>query len=81
MRKILSGSIDAPALSCYSKCDAALPLHTGCISHFSSPPAAECYPPFTPGGRHLFVSPTDALCGVSFFYPSNYPPIKLESPL
>lgn len=68
MRKDLSLAIDAPARLCYSKCDAALPLHTGCVSHFSSPPAAECYPPpFTPGGRHLSVSPVNALCGVSFF--------------
>lgn len=45
MRKNLSPAIDAPARLCYSKCDTALPLHTGCVSHFSSPPAAECYPP------------------------------------
>lgn len=67
MRKDLPPAIDAPARLCYSKCDTALPLHTGCVSHFSSPPAAECYPPFTPGGRHLSVSPVNALCGVSFF--------------
>lgn len=67
MRKDLSPAIDAPARLCYSKYDAALPLHTGCVSHFSSPPAAECYPPFTHGGRHLFVSPINAFCGVSFF--------------
>ena len=45
MRKDLSPAIDAPARLCYSKYDAALTLHTGCVSHFSSPPAAECYPP------------------------------------
>lgn len=73
MRKDLSPAIDAPTRLCYSKYDAALPLHTGCVSHFSSPPAAECYPPFTPGGRHLSVSPVNALCGVSFL------PIKLPS--
>lgn len=71
MCKNLSPAIDAPARSCYSKCDAALPLHTGCVSHFSSPPAAECHPPFTPGGRHLSVSPVNALCGVSFL-PINF---------
>lgn len=75
MRKDLSPAIDAPARLCYSKYDAAPPLHTGCVSHFSSPPAAECYPPFTPGGRHLSVSPVNALCGVSFL------PVKLTLPL
>ena len=73
MRKDLSPAIDAPRLSCYSKCDAALSLHTGCVSHFSSPPAAECYPPFTPVGRHIFISFVNALCGVSFL------PVKLPS--
>lgn len=67
MRKYLPPAIYAPARLCYSKCDAALSLHTGCVSHFSSPPAAECYPPFTPGGGHLSVSPVNALCGASFF--------------
>lgn len=73
MRKDLSPAIYVPARLCYSKCDAALPLHTGCVSHFSSPTAAECYPPFTPGGRHIFISPVNALCGVSFL------PVKLPS--
>lgn len=57
MRKYLPPAIYAPARLCYSKCDAALSLHTGCVSHFSSPPAAECYPPSLPaGGIFLFRS-------------------------
>lgn len=56
MRKDLSRAIDVPARLCYSNCDTALPLHTGCVSHFSSPPAAECYPPpsLPAGGIFLF---------------------------
>ncbi len=54
MRKDLSPAIDVPARLCYSKYDAALPLHTGCVSHFSSPPAAECYHPSLPA-RGIFL--------------------------
>lgn len=57
MRKDLSPAIDAPTRLCYSKCDAALPLHTGCVSHFSIPTAAECYPSSSPAvGIFLFRS-------------------------
>ena len=73
MHKNLSPAIDAPARSCYSKYDAAFPQHIGCIYRFASPPAAECYTPFTPGGRHLSISPVNALCCVSFL------PVKLPS--
>lgn len=66
IKENLSPAIDAPAHSCYSKCDAALPQHTGCIYRFARPPAVECYSPFTPGGRHLFISHTNAPCHVSF---------------
>nr|DAH41171.1 MAG TPA: hypothetical protein [Caudoviricetes sp.] len=73
MCKNLSPAIDAPARSCYSKYGVTLLQHTGCIYRFASPPAVECYPPFTPGGRHLSISPVNALCGVSFL------PVKLPS--
>lgn len=73
MRKYLSNRIDAPRLSCYSKCDAVLATHGLHLPLFKPSRRRVLPPPFAPGGRHLFVSPVNALCGVSFL------PVKLPS--
>lgn len=80
MRKDLSPAIDAPRLSCYSKCDAAPLLHTGCVSHFSSPPAAECYPPLHSRREASFCFARKRPLR-RFFTCQTYPPVKAESPL
>lgn len=72
MRKNLSNRIDAPRLSCYSECDAVLATH-GLHLPLFKPSRRRVLHPLTPGGRHLFISPVNALCGVSFL------PIKLPS--
>lgn len=79
MRKDLSNRIDAPRLSCYSKCDAVLATHGLHLPLFKSSRRRVLFS-LTPGGRHLSVSPVNALAAF-LFYPSNYPPVKVESPL
>ena len=71
MRKYLSNRIDAPRLSCYSKCDAVLTTLGLRLPLFKSSRRRVLPPPFTPGGRHIYISPVNAPCGVSFL------PVKL----
>lgn len=74
MRKDLSPRIDAPALSCYSKYDVAPTDTRGATSPpYKSSRRIVFHPRLTFGGRHLSVSPVNALCGVSFL------PVKLPS--
>ena len=80
MRKDLSPAIDAPRLSSYSKCDAVLATHGLHLPLFKSSRRRVLFP-LTPGGRHLFISPVNAICCVSFCPVKNYPPVKVESPL
>lgn len=65
MRKDLSPAIDVPARSCYSKCDAVLATHGLHLPLFKSSRRRVLFP-LIPGGRHLFISPVNAICYVSF---------------
>ena len=80
MREDLSNRIDAPRLSCYSKCDAVLATHGLHLPLFKSSRRRVLPPPSLPAGG-IFLFRPQMPSAAFLFYPSNYPPVKVESPL
>lgn len=80
MRKYLSNRIDAPRFSCYSECDAVLATHGLRLPLFKSS-RRRVLPPLHSRREASFYFARKHPLLRFFFAPSNYPPVKVESPL